>query len=98
LGRLEHGFLRVRCDICHTDHLVAFGCKRRGFCLWARRMGESAALLVDEFMSEQPMRQCAHRAVSVALCVRQSTGVLHIVYRVIAMHISFEYNASSSNM
>ncbi len=31
-GRLEHGFLRVRCASCHTEHLVAFSCKRRGFC------------------------------------------------------------------
>jgi WD40 repeat protein len=23
-GRLEHGFLRVRCDSCHAEHLVAF--------------------------------------------------------------------------
>lgn len=30
-GRLEHGFLRVRCDSCHAQHLVAFSCKRRGF-------------------------------------------------------------------
>ena len=28
-GRLEHGFLRVRCDTCHAEHLVAFSCKRR---------------------------------------------------------------------
>ena len=32
-GRLEHGFLRVRCDTCHAKHLVAFRCRRRGFCL-----------------------------------------------------------------
>ncbi|GMQ83903.1 MAG: hypothetical protein BMS9Abin06_0649 [Gammaproteobacteria bacterium] len=25
-GRLEHGFLRVRCDTCHAEHLVAFSC------------------------------------------------------------------------
>jgi hypothetical protein len=25
-GRLEHGFLRVRCESCHTEHLVAFNC------------------------------------------------------------------------
>ena len=25
-GRLEHGFLRVRCDSCHAEHLVAFSC------------------------------------------------------------------------
>ena len=31
-GRLEHGFLRVRCDKCHFVRLVAFSCKKRGFC------------------------------------------------------------------
>ena len=25
-GRLEHGFLRVRCESCHVEHLVAFSC------------------------------------------------------------------------
>jgi len=25
-GRFEHGFLRVRCDSCHAEHLVAFSC------------------------------------------------------------------------
>jgi len=58
-GRLEHGFLRVHCDICHAYHLVAFSCKRRAFCpsCAARRMVESAALLVDEVFPEQPARQ-----------------------------------------
>ena len=58
-GRLEHGFLRVRCESCHAEHLVAFSCKRRGFCpsCGARRMAESAALLVDEVLPEQPIRQ-----------------------------------------
>jgi len=39
-GRLEYGFLRVRCDTCHAEQLVAFSCKRRGFCpsCGARRM------------------------------------------------------------
>ena len=31
-GRLEHGFLRVRCNHCQAEHLVAFRCKCRGFC------------------------------------------------------------------
>ncbi|MBT3039875.1 MAG: transposase zinc-binding domain-containing protein [Candidatus Thiodiazotropha sp. (ex Codakia orbicularis)] len=58
-GRLEHGFLRVQCSECHHEHLVAFSCKRRGFCpsCGARRMAESAALLVDEVLPEQPIRQ-----------------------------------------
>ena len=29
-GRLEHGFLRIRCETCHDERLVAFSCKRRG--------------------------------------------------------------------
>ncbi len=58
-GRLEHGFLRVQCTACHHEHLVAFSCKRRGFCpsCGTRRMAESAALLVDEVFPEQPIRQ-----------------------------------------
>ena len=42
-----------------TPSTVAFSCKRRGFCpsCGARRMAESAALLVDEVLPEQPMRQ-----------------------------------------
>jgi len=45
-GRLEHGFLRVRCTSCHQEQLVAFSCKRRGFCpsCGARRMAESAGM------------------------------------------------------
>lgn len=47
-GWLEHGFLRVQCESCHVEHLVAFSCKRHGFCpsCGFRRMAESAALLV----------------------------------------------------
>ncbi len=58
-GCLEHGFLRVRCETCHAERLVAFSCKRRGFCpsCGARRMVECAALLVDEVFPEQPVRQ-----------------------------------------
>ena len=58
-GRLEHGFLRVRCESCHAEKLVAFSCKRRGFCpsCGARRMVDSAVLLVDEVLPKVPLRQ-----------------------------------------
>ena len=58
-GRLEHGFLRVRCADCHAERLVAFSCKRRGFCprCGARRMAEGAALLIDEVLPREPLRQ-----------------------------------------
>jgi ribosomal protein S27E len=58
-AELEYGFLRVRCEDCHHERLVAFSCKRRGFCpsCGARRMVESAALLVDEVFPAEPIRQ-----------------------------------------
>ena len=93
-GRLEHGFLRVRCETCLAEHLVAFSCKRRGFCpsCGARRMAESAALLVDEVLPQQPMRQWV---LSFPFQLRflfasrpEIMGrVLGIVYRVIATQL-----------
>jgi hypothetical protein len=58
-GRLEHGFLRVRCEVCHDEKLVAFSCKGRAFCpsCGARRMADSAALLVDDILPQRPFRQ-----------------------------------------
>jgi ribosomal protein S27E len=58
-GLLEHGFLRVRCEYCTHERLVAFSCKKRGLCpsCGTRRMVDSAAHLVDEVLPEQPIRQ-----------------------------------------
>ncbi len=58
-GRMEEGFLRLRCEQCHAEKLVAFSCKKRGFCpsCGARRMAETAALLADEVLPARPLRQ-----------------------------------------
>ena len=58
-GRLEEGFLRLRCERCHAEKLIAFSCKKRGFCpsCGARRMAEAAAMLADEVLPGQPLRQ-----------------------------------------
>ena len=58
-GILSHGFLRTQCQSCHHERLVAFSCKRRGFCpsCGARRMAESAAHLADEVFPKKPLRQ-----------------------------------------
>ncbi|EFG9844256.1 IS91 family transposase, partial [Shigella boydii] len=58
-GGWSMAFYGFAAESCHAEHLVAFSCKRRGFCpsCGARRMAESAALLVDEVLPEQPMRQ-----------------------------------------
>ena len=86
-GRLEHGFLRVQCETCHAEHLVAFSCKRRGFCpsCGARRMAESAALLVDEVLPHESMRQWV---LSVPFPLRflfaSQPKIMGIVYRTLA--------------
>lgn len=36
-GVLDHGFLRVVCDHCHAERLVAFSCKKCGFSRVAAR-------------------------------------------------------------
>ncbi len=90
-GRLEEGFLRVRCGSCHADKLDAFSCKKRGFCpcCGARRMAETAALLADEVLPERPLRQWV---LSLPIALRfllatdpdSLTLVLRTVYRAIA--------------
>lgn len=58
-GVLAHGFLRVVCEQCHAERLVAFSCKQRGICpsCGARRMAESARHLVEEVFAARPVRQ-----------------------------------------
>ena len=58
-GVLADGFLRVHCDACGHDRLVAFSCKSRGFCpsCGGRRMADMAADLVDHVLPEVPVRQ-----------------------------------------
>lgn len=54
---------------CHAEHLVAFSCKRRGFSpsFGARRMEESAALLVDEVLPHEPIPKALRGAGSASV-------------------------------
>jgi len=90
-GILAHGFLRVRCADCAHEKLVAFSCKRRGFCpsCGARRMAQSAAVLVDEVIPRVPVRQWVLSfpiGLRILFAARPEllTPVLRIVHRVIA--------------
>jgi len=58
-GILAHGFLRVRCADCGHSRVVAFACKRRGFCssCLGRRMADTAAFCVDHLFPRVPVRQ-----------------------------------------
>src|SRR5215475_7240694 len=58
-GVLAHGFLRLSCDTCKHELLLAFSCKRRGFCpsCAGRRMAQTAAHLVKRVIPWVPTRQ-----------------------------------------
>jgi len=53
------GFVRFRCQRCRFERIVAFSCKRRGFCpsCGGRRMADTAANLVDFVLPEVGIRQ-----------------------------------------
>ena len=54
-----YGFLRLHCDDCGQDRILAFSCKRRGWCpsCGGRRMSDTAAYLVDRVLPWVPVRQ-----------------------------------------
>ena len=58
-GDLTRGFLRVRCDGCGDDLLVAFSCKSRAACpsCATRRVEDGAAFLVESVLPDVPYRQ-----------------------------------------
>jgi hypothetical protein len=58
-GKLEEGFVRVRCPSCGFDRLVGFTCKGRALCCscCGRRMSDTAARLVEQVWPKVPVRQ-----------------------------------------
>ena len=93
-GILAHGFLRLRCGECGHDKLLAFSCKRRGFCpsCGARRMSQTAAHLVDRVIPHVPVRQWVLSLpipLRVLLAARPElvTPVLQVVQRMATRHL-----------
>ncbi len=93
-GILAHGFLRLRCGECGHDKLLAFSCKRRGFCpsCGARRMSQTASHLVDHVIPHVPVRQWVLSLpiplrVLLAAQPELVTPVLQVVQRVVARYL-----------
>jgi hypothetical protein len=94
-GILAHGFLRNQCEKCHKEHLVAFSCKRRGFCpsCGTRRMSETSIHLEDSVLPHKPIRQwvmtfpiplrplLAIRPKIMARCLEITTSAINDYYR-----------------
>jgi hypothetical protein len=93
-GILAHGFLRLRCGECGHDKLLAFSCKRRGFCppCGARRMSQTAAHLIDHVIPPVPVRQWVlSLPIPLRLLLAAQpelvTAVLQAVQRVLTRHL-----------
>jgi hypothetical protein len=58
-GILAHGFVRLGCDSCPHQMVLAFSCKKRAFCpsCAGRRMAQQAAHLVEQVIPWVPTRQ-----------------------------------------
>ena len=93
-GILAHGFVRLDCDTCQHEMLLAFSCKKRGFCpsCAGRRMAETAAHLVEQVIPWVPTRQWV---VSVPIPLRYwtaaSTELTAQVHTIIRRTISQYY-------
>jgi uncharacterized protein (DUF983 family) len=86
--------LRLRCGECGHGKLLAFSCKRRGFCpsCGARRMSQTAAHLVDHVIPHVPMRQRVlllpiPLRVLLAAQPELVTPVLQVAQRVLTRHL-----------
>ena len=58
-GIIQYGFVRCMCRACGHEKIVAYSCKRRGFCpsCGSKRMAESAAHLVENILPHATYRQ-----------------------------------------
>ena len=58
-GVFDRGLVRVHCDACGMDRVLAFSCKVRAVCVscGSRRMADTAAHLVDRVFPRVPVRQ-----------------------------------------
>ena len=58
-GILEHGFARIRCDVCAHEYLLAFSCRSRYFCpsCHAKRLARWTLWLDEALLAPVPHRQ-----------------------------------------
>lgn len=84
-GILANGFLRVHCEVCNRDELVAFSCKGRGLCpsCIGRRTSELSTRLVDERLPCARYRQWTFSFPwSIRLALARDSGLLSKVFSI----------------
>ena len=58
-GILAHGFIRLKCEDCKAERLVAFSCRGRGFCpsCLGKRQAIATEFLMEKLLGGLPVRQ-----------------------------------------
>ncbi len=58
-GILAHGFLRLKCEDCKAERLIAFSCRGRGFCpsCLGKRQALATEFLMEKVLGGLPVRQ-----------------------------------------
>jgi hypothetical protein len=58
-GILAHGFLRLKCQDCKAERLIAFSCRGRGFCpsCLGKRQALATEFLIESLLGGLPVRQ-----------------------------------------
>src|SRR6516225_7073402 len=104
-GIPAYGFLRVHCDSCGRDRIVAFSCKGRVWCpsCGGRRMADTAAHLVDRVLPVAPVRQWV-LSVPFALRYRMAydsqlmSAILNVFVRAVLGHLRRRASESLESM
>ena len=93
---LSYGFTRLKCKDCKKETLLAFSCKKRGFCAscTAKKMAEIAAHLVDNILPRAPYRQFV-LSVPIALRYWMATDkkLTAKIHKIFAEETNFLYQA-----
>lgn len=104
-GLLQKGFLRVRCEDCHHERLLAFSCKKRGFCpsCLGRKQALTTEFLMDELLPHVPIRQYVLSfpfPVRFLLAAKPAvlSGVLTIVNRAISALVKNNARTANPNL
>lgn len=104
-GLLQKGLLRVRCEDCHHERLLAFSCKKRGFCpsCLGRKQALTTEFLMEELLPHVPIRQYVLSfpfPVRFLLAARPAvlSGVLSIVNRAISALVKNKARITHPNL
>ena len=93
-GILDYGFLRMSCLSCREDTLVAFSCKKRGFCpsCGAKRSAEVVTHLCENILPRTAYRQWVITLPhALRWMLARSTKLTALVHAIVSRRVSKFY-------